>query len=110
MVWKNPNPPTPAPPPTSLTSGDVSAAAKSRPRLTTADRGLITLINGRGVWGGGFVALLSVSLQLKRSRRKPEERVSPAGAVSSLTADASQGDPVALAQSVMFGKDISNLQ
>lgn len=56
------------------------------------------------------MALLSASLQLKGSRRKPEERVSPAGAVSALTADASQGDPVALAQSVMFGEDIFNLR
>lgn len=30
------------------------------------------------------MAFLSVSLQLKRSHRKPEERVSPAGAVSPL--------------------------
>lgn len=71
-------------PPTPHLQPDVSAAAKSCRRLTTTDRGgLITLINGRGVWGGRFVALLSVSLQLKRSHRKPEERVSPAGAAVS---------------------------
>lgn len=52
------------------------------------------------------MVLLSVSLQLKRSRRKPEERVGPAGAISALTADASQMDPVAL----MLGKDILNLE
>lgn len=57
------------------------------------------------------MALLSASLQLKRSRRKPEERVSPAGAVSAPTADASQGDPVALGRKAScFGEDIFNLQ
>lgn len=42
--------------------------------------------------------LLSVSVQLKRSHRRPEERVRPVGAISGLTADTSQMDPVASVQ------------
>ena len=49
------------------------------------------------MWG-----LLSVSMQLKRSRRKPEEHVSPVGAISGVTADTSQMDPVASVQHGMF--------
>lgn len=58
-----------------FTSRDVSAAAKSYLWLLIADQGLITLINGRGIWGPDLWGLLSVSVQLKRSRRRPEERV-----------------------------------
>lgn len=78
-----------------LTSGDVLAAAKSSLRLLIADQSLITLINGRGFWEPDLWGLLSVSVQLKRSRRRPEERASPMGAISGLTADTSQMDPVA---------------
>lgn len=72
-----------------LTGGDVLAAAKSYLWLLIADQGLITLINGRGIWGPDLWGLLSVSVQLKRSRRRPEECVGPAGAISGLTADTS---------------------
>lgn len=47
------------------------------------------------MWG-----LLSVSVQLKRSRRKSEEAVGPVGAISGLAADTSQMDPVALVQNM----------
>lgn len=87
-----------------LTSRDVSAPAKSYLWLLIADQGLITLINGRSIWGPDLWGLLSVSVQLKRSRRRPEERVSPVGAISRLTADTSQMDPVASVQDGMFGE------
>lgn len=87
-----------------LTSGNVSAAAKSYLWLLIADQGLITLINGQGIWGPDLWGLLSVSVQLKRSHRKPEERVSPVSAISGLTADTSQMDLVALVQNGMFGE------
>lgn len=54
---------------------------------------------GPDLWG-----LLSVSMQLKRSRRRPEECASPAGAIPGLTADTSQMDPVASVQDGMFGE------
>lgn len=79
----------------SSSSGDVLAAAKSYLWLLIADQGLITLINGRGIWGPDLWGLLSVSVQLKRSHRMHKERVSPVGAISGLTADTSQMDPVA---------------
>ena len=47
------------------------------------------------MWG-----LLSVSVQLKRSRRKSEEAVGPVGAISGLAADTSQMDPVTLVQNM----------
>lgn len=87
-----------------LTSGDVLAAAKSSLWLLIADQSLITLINGRGFWGPGLWGLLSVSVQLKRSRRRPKERASPVGAISGLTADTSQMDPVASEQDSVFGE------
>lgn len=87
-----------------LTSGDVLAAAKSSLWLLIADQSLITLINGRGFWGPDLWGLLSVSVQLKRSRRRPKERVSPVGAISGLTADTSQMDPVASVQDSVFGE------
>lgn len=87
-----------------LTSRDVLATAKSYLWLLIADQGLITLINGRGIWGPDLRGLLSVSVQLKRSHRRPEECVSPVGAVSGLTADTSQMDPVASVQGDMFGE------
>lgn len=83
-----------------LASGSVWAAAKSYLRLLIADQGLITLINGPGIWGPDLWGLLSVSVQLKRSRRKSEEAVGPMGAISGLAADTSQMDPVALVQSM----------
>lgn len=43
-------------------------------------------------------------MQLKRSRRRPEECASPAGAIPGLTADTSQMDPVASVQDGMFGE------
>lgn len=90
-----------------LTSGDVLAAAKSYLWLLIADQGLITLINGLGIRGPDLLGLLSVSVQLKRSRRRPEECASPVGAISGLTA--SQMDPVASVQDGMIG-DICYLQ
>lgn len=54
---------------------------------------------GPDLWG-----LLSVSMQLKRSRRRPEECASPVGAIPGLTADTSQMDPVASVQDGMFGE------
>lgn len=54
---------------------------------------------GPDLWG-----LLSVSMQLKRSRRRPEECASPAGAIPGLTADTSQMDPMASVQDGMFGE------
>lgn len=56
-----------------LTSGNGLPAAKSCLWLLIADQGLITLINGQGIWGADLRGLLSVSVQLKRSHRKPEE-------------------------------------
>lgn len=49
------------------------------------------------MWG-----LLTVSVQLKRSHGRPEECVNPRGAISGLTADTSQMDPVASVQDGMF--------
>lgn len=83
-----------------LASGSVWAAAKSYLRLLIADQGLITLINGQGIWGPDLWGLLSVSVQLKRSRRKSKEAVGPVGAISGLAADTSQMDPVALVQNM----------
>lgn len=82
--------------------GDVSVAAKSYLRLLIADQGLITLINGQDILGPDLCGLLSVSVQLKRSHRKPEEAVSPVGAISGLTADTSQTDPVAYRTCLAF--------
>lgn len=48
-------------------------------------------------------AFISISV-VKRSHRKPEERVSPVGAIFGLTADTSQMDLVALVQNGMFGQ------
>lgn len=87
-----------------LTSGDVSAAAKSYLWLLIADQGLITLINGSGIWGPDLWGLLSVSVKLKRSRRRTEERARPVGAIRELTADTSQMEPVASIQGGMFGE------
>lgn len=77
-----------------LASGSVWAAAKSYLRLLIADQGLITLINGQDIGGPDLWGLLSVSVQLKRSRRKSEEAVGPVGAISGVAADTSQMDPV----------------
>ena len=85
-----------------LTSRDFLAAAKSCLWLLIADQSLITLINGRGFRGPDLQGLLSVSVKLKRSRRRPEEYVSPPGAISGLTADTLQMDPVASVQRGMF--------
>ena len=87
-----------------LTSGDVLATAKSSLWLLIADQLLITLINGIGFWGPDLLGLLSVSVQLKRSPRRPKECASPMGAISELTADRSQMDPVASVQDSMFGE------
>lgn len=87
-----------------LTSKDILAATKSYLWLLIADQGLITLINGSGILGPDLWGLLSVSVQLKRSHRRPEECASPAGAISGLTADTSQMDPVASVQDSMFGE------
>lgn len=83
-----------------LASGSVWAAAKSYLRLLIADQGLITLINGQGIEGPDLWGLLSVSVQLKRSRRMSEEAVGPVGAIPGLAADTSQMDPVALVQNM----------
>lgn len=85
-------------------AGTAYPAAKSCLRLLIADQGLITLINGHGIWGADLRGLLSVSVQLKGSHRKPEEHVSPVGTISGLTADTSQMDPVALVQNGMSGE------
>ena len=85
-----------------LTGEDVLAPAKSYLWLLIADQGLITLINGCGTWGPDLSGLLSVSVQLKRSRRRPVECVGPMGVISGLTADTSQMDPVASVQDGMF--------
>lgn len=87
-----------------LASMDVSATAKSYLWLLIADQGLITLINGSGIWGPDLWGLLSASVRLKRSRRRPEECASPQGAISGLTADTSQMDPVASVQDGVFGE------
>lgn len=81
-----------------LSCGDALAAAKSRLWLLIADQSLITLINGRGFWGAGLWGLLSVSVKLKRSHRRPEQHVGPVGAISGLTADTSEMDRVASVQ------------
>lgn len=90
-----------------LTSGDALPAAKSCLWLLIADQGLITLINGQGIWGPDLWGLLSVSVQLKRSRGRPEECESPVGAISGLTADTSQMDPVASVQDGCVCREIS---
>lgn len=56
-----------------LAAADVSAAAKSYLWLLIAGQGLITLINSMSIWGPGLRGLLSVSVQLKRSHRRPVE-------------------------------------
>lgn len=81
---------------------DFLAAAKSCLWSLIADQSLITLINGRGFWGPDLQGLLSVSVKLKRSHRRPEEYASPRGAISGLTADTLQMDPVASVQNSMF--------
>lgn len=64
-----------------LAAADVSAAAKSYLWLLIAGQGLITLINGMSIWGPGLRGLLSVSVQLKRSHRRPVENGGAGGVV-----------------------------